>query len=140
MKITDEIAIANRAMALKLRKSLWPPATDVWIPSETKVIETRRFLESAAGRQQIIAASKVNLRSYVENITRLRFQVYGFVIDNKKCLLFDDAVNVSLSALGYPDRWLEESISNLINHPGLFVLYDCDNKRVVAAGGYPVGD
>jgi hypothetical protein len=141
-KINNSVAIANQSMALQLKGYLWESADGVWLPKEKEVLRALRFLNSTTGKRQIVetAPPHTDMRLCVAYISRTRFQVYGFVIKNRKHLLFDSAPDVSAPQLGYSDRWLQESISKGTWDGGAEFWsagYDCDLKRVVASGRRP---
>ena len=141
VKINDRLAIAHTGMTLRLKNSLWPAATGVWKPTREDALTALRFLESPRGQQQIgVVASPVDIGPSLNNIRRTRFQVYGLIIQNRKHLLFDSAPDVSEPRVGYPDRWLEQSISRSVYDGGAsiwFALYDVDGKQVKAASRRP---
>jgi hypothetical protein len=142
VKISERIAVANKGMALKLKNSIWPSADGVWNPTKEEVLATLSFLESPAGQQQTLAvgSAKIDMSASLQSIRRTRFQVYGLIIKHHKHLLYDSAPDISELRVGYPDRWLEESVSQSVYDGGAsiwFVLYDLDAKHTIATHRRP---
>lgn len=141
-KVDSRVAVANHEMSAGLKSQLWPSATRVWEPKAKQVLGGLLFLESEKGKNAITEAAQfgMDMHPCISKITETRFQVYGFVIKGRKCLLFDSAPNISTPQIGVADKWLSESIAQSVYDGGSafwFVLLDVDTSRVIASGRRP---
>lgn len=141
-KVNSRIAVANDEMSATLKNQLWPSATRAWEPKAEQVLGGLLFLESEKGKNAITEAAHfgTDMHPCISKITKTRFQVYGFVVKDRKCLLFDSAPDISTPQVGLADQWLKEDIGQSVFDGGSafwFVLLDLDDNKVIATGRRP---
>lgn len=142
VQVSPIAAVANEKLARELKELVWPSAQDVWVPNEEETLGGLAFIQTVEGQSQIVskAPADTDMRPCLERMKETRFQVFGFIIQGRRCILYSGIPATLSSDRRSPDLWLKESISLLVFDGGASfwsVLYDFDNRSVVSTGRRP---
>ncbi|HTG44375.1 MAG TPA: hypothetical protein VK633_07565, partial [Verrucomicrobiae bacterium] len=142
VEIMPRVAVARKDGIAKLKKSIWPSADGTWVPSNEQVTGGLDYLNTPQGRTEIAAAARhgTDMMPSLERSAENRFQVYGLIINKKRCILFDAVPLAIPIERRRPTLWLEQSLSRSSADGGSafwWFLFDCDDQRVVASWRRP---